>query len=77
MSSTDKTGEKLLASIRKTKAGGKPTETTSGGSGAAGRAAPAKKAAVRKKAGATKAAAKSAARPAADAYQSARRVWPD
>lgn len=89
MSSTDKTGEKLLASIRKTKASGGPTETTA----ASGPAATPKRAKTATRKAAPKARSKAAAKPAAkraakpaatkpaavaaDPYQGARRVWPD
>ena len=68
MSGTDKTGDKLVASIRKTKAGAaKPKQ-----------AAPAKAAKPRKARTSTPAA--KSRRPApvsADPYSSGGRVWPD
>ena len=88
MSSTDKTGEKLLASIRKTRAAGSSDENTAakpGGAQTAKLAATTKrKAAPRSR---TKATAKPAARKAApakakeqqamDPFQAGRRIWPD
>lgn len=90
MSTTDKTGEKLLASIRKTKASGGPSETSSSTPAATTpRRAVSTKSKVAPRA-AAKTAAKSAAKPAAkpaatakapataaDPYQAARRIWPD
>ena len=84
MSSTDKTGEKLLASIRKTKESGGPSETSSSTpSAATPRPAVTTKRKVAPKAPA-RTAAKTVAKPAAEApaaaadpYQAARRIWPD
>ena len=93
MSTTDKTGEKLLASIRKTKAGGSSPENTDGIARGATTASPA---ATRRKT-APKSRSKTAATPAAkratpatkrttpakaektpaDPYQAGRRIWPD
>ncbi len=87
MTTSDKTGEKLVQSIRKTKASsGSTSPATATDKPAA--AAPAKKAAVKKKVSAkasprkpatpAKAAAKAKPTKAAiDNYQSSRRVWPD
>lgn len=62
MTTTDKTGEQLVQSIRKTKAtGATPSRTTTPRSGA--KAKPA--------------AAETAPAAAADPYQHGRRVWPD
>ncbi len=89
MSSTDKTGDKLLASIRKTKASGGPSETSSTPS-----AATPKRAVTTKRKVAPKPPARTAAKPAAkpasgptatakapaaaaDPFQAARRIWPD
>jgi len=91
MTTNDKTGEKLLASIRKTKEAGGPIETAASPSSAS---APAKRTATAKRKAPPKARAKTgaakpaatrvatpprpkAAAPAAGPYQSARRVWPD
>ena len=83
MSTTDKTGEKLLASIRKTKASGGPSETSSTPSAATPTPAVTTKRKVAPKAPA-RTAAKTVAKPAAEApaaaadpYQAARRIWPD
>jgi hypothetical protein len=73
MSGTDKTGDKLVASIRKTKAGAaKPKQ-------AAKKAAPAKTAKPRRaRTGAPAAKSRRAAAPAsADPYSCGGRVWPD
>lgn len=87
MSSTDKTGEKLMASIRKTKATPGPTETTDASAPAAQapkrttgnvRTTPAKaKAKPAAKPVAKASTAKTAPKAVADPFQSARRVWPD
>ena len=87
MSSTDKTGEKLLASIRKTRAAGGSEENTAAKPGGAQTAKPA---ATTKRKTAPKPRAKATAKPAArkaapakakkqaiDPFQAARRVWPD
>ena len=86
MSSTDKTGEKLLASIRKTKASGGPSETSSS---TPSDTTPRRAVSTKRKV-APKAAANTVAKPvakpaattkapatAADPYQAARRIWPD
>ena len=75
MSSTDNTRDKLVASMRKTKAdAAEPAATTK-------KAAPAtKKTTARKAPAKPQAARKPAAKPAAvsdDPYQAGRRVWPD
>ena len=88
MSSTEKTGEKLLASIRKTRAAGGPEENTAAKPGGAQTAKPA---ATTKRKTAPKTRAKATAKPAArkaaparvkvrqpvDPFQAGRRVWPD
>lgn len=71
MSEADKTGEKLVASMRRTKAGAGP---------ASGAAKKPTAASTRKAAPGKSAARKSKPAPAAsgsDPYQSGRRVWPD
>ena len=86
MSTTDKTGEKLLASIRKTKAGGSSAENAGGSAAGATAARPT---AVKRKT-TPKARVKAAVPPAprratpakaekapTDPYQAGRRVWPD
>ena len=88
MSSTDKTGEKLLASIRKTRAAGASGEDTAAKPAGAQTAKPA---ATTKRKTAPKSRAKAAAKPAprkaapakvkaqqpVDPFQAGRRVWPD
>jgi hypothetical protein len=88
MSSTDKTGEKLLASIRKTKAAGASGENTAAKPAGAQTAKPA---ATTKRKTAPKSRAKATAKPAprkaapakvkaqqpVDPFQASRRVWPD
>jgi hypothetical protein len=89
MSSTDKTGEKLLASIRKTRAAGASGEDSAAKPAGAQTAKPAATTTKRKTApkSRAKAAAKPAPRKAApakvkaqqpvDPFQAGRRVWPD
>ena len=88
MSSTDKTGEKLLASIRKTRAAGGSEENTAAKPGGAQTAKPAtttkrktapkSRAKTTEKPAARKAApAKAKEQQAMDPFQAARRVWPD
>jgi hypothetical protein len=78
---TDKTGDKLVASIRKTRAGAaKKTATrkatTGGTAAAAARKLPAKKQATPR--AVAKAGEKAARMPeSTDAYQYGRRIWPD
>ena len=88
-STTDKAGEKLLASIRKTKASDGPSEADRSTPSAAtpSRAAPTRRK-VARKARARTAAKPAAAKPSAatkapasatasDPYQAAPRIWPD
>lgn len=83
MSSTDKTRQKLMASMRKTKAGsGSSASQAATGKKTATKSAPKtarKAAATPGKAGAGKTARdKAKPRPVvADPYQGGRRVWPD
>ena len=86
MSTTDKTGEKLLASIRKTKAGGSSPANTGGSSGGTTTVRPTatkRKTAPKSRAKAVPAPAVKRATPAsvekepADPYQAGRRIWPD
>jgi hypothetical protein len=71
MTTKDKTGEKLVASIRRTKTGAN-TNTA-----APKAAAPAKKRAPKRSTAAKPAAARQATAKSGDSYQSAGRVWPD
>jgi hypothetical protein len=78
MSSQDKTGDKLVASIRKTKAGASAQSADAGAVAASEKTPPASKAVPKKKVVRKKAAAapkkSTSAKPT---YQSAGRVWPD
>lgn len=72
MSETDKTGEKLVASMRKTRAGTEPKSA----------AAEKPAAATKKKTTARRGSTPAAHKPkqpatAGDPYQTGRRVWPD
>jgi hypothetical protein len=73
MTTKDKTGDKLVASIRRTKSGA-GTGTTAAKTTAA---APAKKRASKRRVSAKTAPAKQATAKSGDSYQSAGRVWPD
>jgi hypothetical protein len=81
MSTTDKTGDKLVQSIRKTKAGEGGTRRRTGSQGAAtggGKAKPAAKPASKR--GAKPASPKAVtakAKAVVDPYRSCERVWPD
>jgi hypothetical protein len=79
MSNTDKTGEKLLQTIRDTKAAGTPSGTarTTRKRTATRKATPKPAAATRPQPAATTAAAPTPAASGADPYQAGRRVWPD
>ena len=80
MSTSDKTGEKLLQSIRMTKAAGTDTSAAAedtkpeatGTKAAVKKKAPAKKAPVKRSVGKPK-----TSQETVDPYRSARRVWPD
>lgn len=73
MSETDKTGEKLVASMRKTKAG---TAQAAGGEQKSGTRSRTNKPAA-KKTPARKARSSAGAKARTDPYQSGRRIWPD
>ena len=83
MTSQDKTGEKLVASIRKTKAEatGKPTVSTTEKAApvapAAGKPRPAAKKKVVRKPAPTAKAAEPSEPSTTPGYLSTRRVWPD
>ncbi|BCO31866.1 hypothetical protein TspCOW1_19690 [Thiohalobacter sp. COW1] len=71
MSEADKTGEKLVASMRKTKAGaGSASGAAKKSTAASGKASAGRKPAARKS-------KPTPAAPVTDPYQSGRRVWPD
>lgn len=74
MSTTDKTGEKLLASMRKTKAAAADKAAAPPKSTQKARTKPAQRPA-RKRTAAKRDTSATGIR--ADAYQSGRRVWPD
>lgn len=73
MSTKDNTGDKLVASIRRTKAG--TAGTTAADTSAAKK--PARKPPASKASAKPKPATKSKPAVNSDAYQAARRVWPD
>ena len=81
MSTTDKTGEKLLQTIRDTKAAGTPSRTspTTRKKTATRKATPkvASGTSPQPAAKPAPAAKPKAAAPGGDPYQAARRVWPD
>ena len=82
MTSRDKTGDKLVASIRKTKAGSTQTATTSSTTPAKPRRAASTAKAQPKATPKAKSASPvkrrpSAAKKSAGSYQSTGRVWPD
>jgi hypothetical protein len=78
MSSQDKTGDKLVASIRKTKAGANAQPPSASSEPASARPSAATKPATKKKVVRKKAtAAPKKAPAAAPSYQSSGRVWPD
>lgn len=75
MTTEDKTGDKLVASIRKTKAGAATAEKAPVSQPAADKPAPAPRRRAAPKAKA--ASSGSAKRTDADSYQSPGRIWPD
>jgi hypothetical protein len=76
MTTEDKTGDKLVASIRKTKAGAATTEKPAVSQPAAEKPAPRRRAAPKAKAKAA-ASGGSAKRSDAGSYESPGRIWPD
>ena len=77
MTTQDKTGEKLVQSIRKTKSTGGAAGSTTG-SATASKGAAAKSTGAKPTAASKKVAAKpKAAAAATNGYQSGQRVWPD
>ncbi|WP_125180863.1 hypothetical protein [Thiohalobacter thiocyanaticus] len=74
MSEADKTGDKLVASMRKTKAGAAQAAGTQQKSRTASRGS---KPAAARKTPARKTGAPPRAEVEADPYQSGRRIWPD
>jgi hypothetical protein len=73
MTTQDKTGEKLVQSIRKTKS----TGGTTGGAATTSKAPAAKPAAAKPRAARSTAAKAKAATAATGGYQHGKRVWPD
>jgi hypothetical protein len=77
MTTEDKTGDKLVASIRKTKAGAATAEKAPVSQPAADKPAPAPRRRAAPKAKAKAASSGLAKRTDADSYQSPGRIWPD
>ena len=79
MSTTDKTGEKLLQTIRDTKAAGAPTgnSTTTRKKTATRKVTPKPATETRARPALTPAAQPTPGAPGTDPYQAGRRVWPD
>jgi len=74
MSANDKTGEKLVASMRKTKQAADSGGTPKGGAQKSQGGRPQKRAAGK---AASRRGPATDGKPARDPYQSGRRVWPD
>ena len=77
MSGVDKTGEKLVASIRKTKAGAAKPEQAAPAKTAKTTGVPSKTARAQSSKPATKSRRTRTTRRNIDPYTSGRRVWPD